>query len=35
MFFEVGIPLETSSYRYFYKAVNPHDWRCTSCAGCM
>ena len=35
MFYERGIALETASYRYFYQAVNPHDWRCTSCAGCM
>ena len=35
MFCERGIALETASYRYFYQAVNPHDWRCTSCAGCM
>lgn len=36
LFFDNGIPLETDNYyRAFYQAINPHDWRCTSCAGCM
>lgn len=35
LFFDAGIPLEAANYRYFFQAVNPHDWRCTSCAGCM
>lgn len=35
LFYDQGIPLESRSYRQFYQAVNRHDWRCTSCAGCM
>ena len=35
LFFDNGIPLEADNYRAFYQAINPHDWRCTSCAGCM
>ncbi|MEA9394247.1 hypothetical protein [Lelliottia amnigena] len=35
LFFDNGIPLESVNYRAFYQAINPHDWRCTSCAGCM
>ena len=29
------VPIEEPYFRFFYQAVNPHDWRCTSCAGCM
>ncbi|AUC44334.1 hypothetical protein D083_3985 [Dickeya solani RNS 08.23.3.1.A] len=29
------VPIEEDYFRFFYQAVNPHDWRCTSCAGCM
>ncbi|WP_426448711.1 hypothetical protein [Siccibacter colletis] len=34
-FCDNAIPLETANYRWFFRAINPHDWRCTSCAGCM
>lgn len=34
-FYEHQIPLDEMNYRYFWRAVNPQDWRCTSCAGCM
>ncbi len=30
-----GIALETKYYRYFYRAVNQQDGRCTRCAGSM
>ncbi len=29
------VPIEEHYFRFFYQAVNPQDWRCTSCAGCM
>ncbi|MGK9175477.1 hypothetical protein KXR87_20045 [Yokenella regensburgei] len=35
LFYEHSIPMESENYRFFYQAVNRHDWRCTSCAGCM
>ncbi|KMV33737.1 hypothetical protein [Franconibacter pulveris] len=34
-FFENHIPPEEDNYRFFWRAVNRADWRCTSCAGCM
>ncbi|HKM96990.1 MAG TPA: hypothetical protein VJY99_09885 [Buttiauxella sp.] len=34
-FIDNEIPLDEMNFRYFWQAVNPHDWRCTSCAGCM
>lgn len=30
-----SVPLEESYFRFFFQAINPQDWRCTSCAGCM
>ncbi|WP_192459403.1 hypothetical protein [Musicola keenii] len=30
-----NVPLEEFYFRHFYRAINPQDWRCTSCAGCM
>jgi len=30
-----GIPVDEEHMRWFYQAVNPHDWRCGSCGGCI
>ncbi|AWH88252.1 hypothetical protein [Limnobaculum parvum] len=30
-----GLPIDETHIRFFYQAVNPQDWRCGSCAGCM
>lgn len=30
-----GIPGDETHRRWFYLAVNPHDWRCGSCGGCL
>lgn len=30
-----GIPADEIHLRWFYRAVNPHDWRCGSCGGCL
>lgn len=30
-----GIPASEENFRAFYRAVNPHDWRCGSCGGCI
>lgn len=29
------IPFDETHMRWFYQAVNPHDWRCSSCGGCI
>jgi hypothetical protein len=29
------IPLDEQHLRWFYQAVNPQDWRCGSCGGCL
>jgi len=29
------IPIDETHLRWFYQAVNPHDWRCGSCGGCL
>lgn len=29
------IPTDEAHLRWFYQAVNPHDWRCGSCGGCL
>lgn len=35
LFLAHDIPCDTEHFRYFYRAVNPQDWRCGSCGGCM
>lgn len=30
-----AIPADEAHMRWFYQAVNPHDWRCGSCGGCL
>lgn len=30
-----AIPVDDEHMRWFYRAVNPHDWRCGSCGGCL
>ena len=34
-FAENDIPIDEANMRWFYRAVNPHDWRCGSCGGCL
>ena len=29
------IPFDEAHLRWFYQAVNAHDWRCGSCGGCI
>lgn len=29
------IPVDEAHMRWFYQAINPHDWRCGSCGGCI
>lgn len=29
------IPIDEAHLRWFYQAINPHDWRCGSCGGCL
>lgn len=29
------IPIDEEHMRWFYQAINPHDWRCGSCGGCI
>lgn len=29
------IPIDEQHLRWLYQAVNPHDWRCGSCGGCI
>jgi hypothetical protein len=29
------IPVDEEHMRWFYQAINPHDWRCGSCGGCI
>jgi len=35
LFAEHGIPADEAHMRWFYQAVNPLDWRCGSCGGCL
>ena len=35
LFIQYNIPLEEEYMRAFYQAVNPEDWRCGSCGGCI
>jgi len=30
-----AIPCDAAHRRWFYQAINPHDWRCGSCGGCL
>jgi len=29
------IPFDEIHMRWLYQAINPHDWRCGSCGGCL
>ena len=29
------IPIDEQHLRWFYQAINPQDWRCGSCGGCI
>ena len=35
LFIQYNITLEEEYMRAFYQAVNPEDWRCGSCGGCI
>lgn len=35
LFADHGIPIDEEHMRWFYRAVNPQDWRCGSCGGCL
>lgn len=35
LFARHAIPFDEAHLRWFYQAVNPHDWRCGSCGGCI
>ncbi len=35
LFAQHGIPPDEAHLRWFYQAVNPHDWRCGDCGGCL
>lgn len=35
LFAEHDIPVDEVHMRWFYRAVNPQDWRCGSCGGCI
>lgn len=35
VFQQHNIELDEQNFRFFYQAVNPQDWRCGSCGGCM
>lgn len=30
-----AIPVDEQHMRWFFRAVNAHDWRCGSCGGCL
>lgn len=29
------IPIDEQHMRWLFQAINPHDWRCGSCGGCI
>lgn len=35
LFADNDIPIDEAHLRWFYRAINPHDWRCGSCGGCL
>jgi hypothetical protein len=35
LFVNHAIPVDEAHLRWFYQAVNGHDWRCGSCGGCI
>lgn len=35
LFAEYDIPIDEQHMRWFYQAINRHDWRCGSCGGCI
>lgn len=34
-FIDNDVEIDEQNMRFFFQAVNPEDWRCGSCAGCM
>jgi len=35
LFEDYNIPFDKAHLQYFYQAINPEDWRCGSCGGCL
>lgn len=35
LFAAQDIPIDEAHMRWLYRAINPHDWRCGSCGGCL
>ena len=35
LFIAHDIPVDEAHMRWFYQAINPRDWRCGSCGGCI
>ncbi|MEN6587741.1 MAG: hypothetical protein ABFE02_17005 [Sulfuricella sp.] len=35
LFIAHDIPVDEAHMHWFYQAVNPKDWRCGSCGGCI
>lgn len=35
MFAAHDIPIDETHLRWLYQAINPQDWRCGSCGGCL
>ncbi|HEY3326281.1 MAG TPA: hypothetical protein VGK14_03825 [Novimethylophilus sp.] len=35
LFAKHDVPFDEAHLRWFYQAVNAHDWRCGSCGGCI
>ncbi len=35
LFSRYDIPVDENHLRWFYQAINAHDWRCGSCGGCI
>lgn len=35
LFIAHGIPVDEANMRWLYQAINPSDWRCGSCGGCI
>ncbi len=35
MFIAADVPADQQHMAWFYQAVNPQDWRCGSCGGCI
>jgi len=35
LFAQHAIPRDEAHLRWLYQAINPQDWRCESCGGCL